>query len=162
MAKWTMGKGLANYLEKLENLHGASPAIIGKAIYDGAKIVADEVKAEIYKIPIENRFVKDGDPLLSGITYLEKKGLIDGMGIAKIQTDGDYRNVKVGFDGYNEQESYYYGRIANQLIANSLESGTYFRKKNPFISRAVRRCRERAEMAMAKKVDEECAKIFKE
>ncbi len=162
MAKFKVGKGMAQYLQCLDNLHEASPEIIGKAVFDGAGIVADAVKAEINAIPVDNRFVKDGE-MLNGVSSLQKSGLLESMGVAKMQTDGDYRNVKVGFDGYNSIRTFNYPKgQPNQLIANSLESGTSFRKKNPFINRAVRNSREKAERAMAAKVDEEISKIVKE
>lgn len=164
MAKFQVGKGISQYLSNLDNLHNATPAIIGKAIFDGAGVMADAVRAEVLALPTDNRIIdKDSGDKLKGIAFIQKKGLIDGLGISKAQTDGDYRNVKIGFDGYNDMKTKTYPNgQPNQLIANSVEHGTYFRQKNPFVSRAIRRFREKSEMAMAKKVDEEVAKLFKE
>jgi hypothetical protein len=162
MAKFKVGKGMAQYLQCLDNLHEASPAIIGKAVFDGAGIVADAVKAETEALPVDNGYAGEGE-MLSGPSTYQKNGLLESMGVAKMQTDGDYRNVKVGFDGYNGMKTKKYPKgQPNQMIANAVESGSSFRKKNPFINRAVRNSREKAERAMAAKVDEEISKIVKE
>ena len=45
MAKFQVGKGLDEYIANLGNLEFRTPEIVGKAIFDGAKIVADQIRA---------------------------------------------------------------------------------------------------------------------
>ena len=68
MAKWKF-EGLDEYLRRLEKLQGDSRKEIGKAIYDGAGIVAREVAAEIQKLPVMNQYQSEG------VSALQKKGL---------------------------------------------------------------------------------------
>ena len=45
MAKWIVGKGLDHYIAYLQRLDVATDEIVGKAVYEMAKVVADNVKA---------------------------------------------------------------------------------------------------------------------
>lgn len=162
MAKMTIGVGIEQYLAQLNNLEFASPHIAGKAVYEGAKIVADAVKQEIEALPVEESRKHSGDDMAHGVTVTQKRGLREGFGIAKMRADGSFYHVKLGFHGFNgtATDEYPSGQ-PNAMIARSVESGTYFRRKNPFISRAVRRTKEAAEKKMAQVVDEEVKKIMK-
>ena len=115
--------------------------IAGAAIYQGAGIVADEIKKGI-----------EGLPEKTGVT---KRGLIDGFGISGLQNDNGYHNVKLGFDGYNENG------VPNVLMARVFESGTSKVQKRPFVRPAVNRSKKQVEQAMAKTIDKEIGKIMK-
>lgn len=167
MAKMTIGVGIEQYLAQLKNLEFESPHIAGKAVYEGAKIVADALKQEIEALPVEESRKRSGDDMAHGVTMAQKKGLRfkndgGGTGIAKMRADGSFYNVKIGFHGYNGTATKKYPNgQPNAMIARSVESGTSFRRKNPFISRAVRKSRAAAEKKMAQVVDEEVKKIMK-
>ena len=79
-----------------------------------------------------------------------------------MRNDGGYYNVAVGFHGYNSQstEKYANGQ-PNAMIARSVNSGTYFRQKNPFFDRAIRSSKGAAESAMARKADELINELMK-
>lgn len=146
----------ANLL-KLENL---SREMIGEAIFDGAGVVADAVKASIETIPIDNRFAT-GSTTLYGITEEQKQGLRDGFGIAPMRDDGGYIHVKLGFDGYNSQQTKKYpGGQPNSLIARSVNTGTSFRQRFPFIDNAANQSRSKAEDKMIKKFDDAVNKVM--
>lgn len=147
-------KGLEEYENQLLKLRDLSRETIGKAIYDGAGLIADAVKAEINNIPVDNRVAR-GDMVLYGISEPQKEGLIEGFGISKMQDDSGYLNVKLGFAGYNsvKTKSYPNGQ-PNSVVARSLNSGTSFRQRIPFVDNAVRANKEAAEEAMRKKFDE--------
>lgn len=154
MAKWKF-EGLDEYLITLEKLKANTGSAIGRAIYEGAGVVAKEVAAEIQKLPVNNQYGS------KGITSVQKAGLIEGFGISHAQTEARfYRNVKLGFDGYNKQytENYPSGQ-PNSLIARSVNSGTSFRKKNPFVDRATRRAKGACEVRMAQVFEREITKI---
>lgn len=167
MAKMTVGAGMDKYIQQLTNLEFKSPGIAGKAVYEGAKIVADAIKQEIESLPVEESRHHSEDDKTNGVTNAQKDGLRfsndgGGTGIAKMRADGSFYNVKIGFHGYNSVKTEKYpGGQPNAMIARSVESGTSFRKKNPFVSRAVRKSKDAAERKMAQVVDEETAKIMK-
>lgn len=155
MARFNVGNGIANYISKLGNLATRSDDCIGKAIYAGANIVADAVKASIDTIPTK----KGRDT--PGVTEPQRRGLKESMGIASLQNDNGYFNVKVGFDGYNSIKTKKYPKgQPNALIARSIERGTDFAPKKPFVDPAVRKCRKQAERAMEEAIDNEIKKIM--
>ena len=158
MAKWQIGKGLDEYIAQLGNLEFMSPAIAGMAIYDGAKIVADAVRSEIQGLPTTT----DKHHIPRDPTQVEKDGLLNGLGIARKQTDGTFINVKIGMDGYNTHKTKKYPQgHPNAMVARSIESGSTVMKRNPFVSRAIRSSQAAAEAAMQQRVDEEITKVMK-
>lgn len=168
MAKLTIGRGLDQYISQLEKLNLNTPEILGRAIYPGAAIVADAIKANIEQIPVSTSS-KRGTPEnpIDTITSAQKQGLRDGFGITPISNDGGLWNVKLGFDGYNTQVStrakkagWTTTQQANQMIARAVENGTSFRKKHPFIAPAIRATQKQAEKAIADALDEEIAKAM--
>ncbi len=158
MAKWTVGKGLDEYISLLGNLEFKSPAIIGKSTYQGAKIVADQIHANIQGLPTGTKREK----IPRNPTEEEKAGMLEGLGIAKHRVDGSFYNVKIGMDGYNNDrtEKYPNGK-PNAMIASSIESGSTVMRRNPFISRAVNTTKAAAEAAMAAEVDKQIKQIMK-
>lgn len=142
MAKFQVGKGIDQYISQLQNLEFNSDELIGRAIYKGADIVADAIKANIQSLPS------------SACTDVEKAGLLNGFGIARMQDEGGYFNVKAGFDGYNDDvtKKWPHGK-PNSMIARSIEGGTSWKAKYPFIAPAVRSSKDAAEKAMAEEID---------
>lgn len=144
MAKFQVGPGIDEYISKLQNLEYNYREVIGPAIYVGAGLVADAVKANIKGLPA------------TAANGLEKAGLIDGFGISKMQDDNGYFNVKLGFTGYNKIKTKKYpGGQPNSVIARSIESGSSWRSSHPFIGPAVRATKDQAEQAMAEEIDKE-------
>ena len=133
-------RGLSDYELLLSRIGNANREIIGKAIYAGAEIVADAIKQNI-----------EGLPEKTGVT---KRGLEEGFGIAPMQDDNGYINVKLGFDCYNENG------VPNVLMARVLESGNSRMPKHPFVRPAINASRKRAEQAMADIIDQEIKKIM--
>lgn len=136
MPKFTVGKELDKYLAQLGNLEHRSDGLAGRAIYEGAKIVADKIRSNIEKMPVQKEPPKRGqrrDPYQDEIN-----GLLDGLGISKKRVDDGFINVKIGMDGYNSKvtEMYPNGH-PNAMIARSINIGTTFMNKHPFITQAV-------------------------
>lgn len=152
--------GLEEYEGKLLQLKNLTTEMIGRAVFDGAAVVADRVKANIGSIPIDNRFVR-GDETLNGISELQKQGLEQGFGIAPMRDEGGYMHVKLGFNGYNAVRSKKYpAGQPNSVIARSVNSGTSFRQRIPFVDDAVNASKAQAEEAMKKTFDEELGKVM--
>ncbi len=160
MAKFSIGPGIDKYISSLSALTAATPHIIGLAVFEGAKIVTDEVRKGIQGLPVvdTNFRGKERPTMIRGVNKTQKEGLLEGLGIASMRNEGGYWNVKVGEDGYNNVATRG-RRQANAMIARSVESGTSFRQKTPFIAPAVNRTKAAAEKKMAEVVDKEIQTI---
>lgn len=134
-------KGLEEYEQKLSLLGQDTEKICGAAIYEGASIVADEIKAGIRSLPRQ-----------TGVT---QKGLEEGFGISKLREDNGFYNVKLGFEGYNANGE------PNVMMARIMESGTSKVPKHPFVRPAVNRAKAAAQDKMAAVLDEEIEKRMK-
>lgn len=153
MATWKF-EGLDEYLRQLERLQGSSDQAIGKAIYEGAGVVAKACAAAIKALPVSNQYDSNG------ITSVQKAGLIEGFGVSHAQTDGYYRNVKLGFDGYNGQKTHKYPNgQPNSLIARSINSGSSYRRKNPFMDKATASSKAACEATMQHVIETEIQKV---
>lgn len=148
MARFTVGKGITDYIANLQKIYNTTPEMIGKSIYQGAKVVTDAVHNEIAALPA------------SEVSGEQKAGLLDGLGIAKLKVDGTFANVKVGMDGYNNvRTAKYPNGQPNVMIARALISGTSFHpQKNDFVRRAVNSSKTAAENAMREEFDNQIKK----
>ena len=156
-------KGLGAYELRLSRLADKKEVerIAGQAIYEGASIMADEIKSGIEGLPVVTGYGTESNPLPGGVTAVQKAGLIDGLGIAPMQDDAGFLNVKIGFDGYNrtKTEKYPQGQ-PNQLVARGVESGTSWKQPHPFVKPAISRSRKQVEKRMAEIIDEEIDKLM--
>lgn len=151
MAKFTVGKGLDEYIKQLGDLEFRSDGIAGRAIYEGAKIVTDQIRANIQALPVQNGPVKGRrDPYQDEID-----GMLEGLGIAKKRVEDGYINVKVGMDGYNSRvtEKYPKGH-PNSMIARTINAGSTWMNRHPFINNAVSSTKKAAEEAMKEIIEE--------
>lgn len=162
MAKWIVGKGLNSYIEYLQKINAVTDEVIGEAVHEMAKVVADSVRASIQALPTVSNEAniatyKKG---YSRLSDEEKQGLLDGFGVSPMQDDGGFVNVKLGFDGYNSVETKKYPQgQPNALIARVTESGSSYREKTPFMRPAVNASKKQAEAAGRAKFDERIAAI---
>lgn len=153
--------GFEEYEKKLSRMGEEAEQIIGKAIYQGADIVADCVKKEIKELPVDEHFGTQKNPA-KGIRAIQKKGLLDSFGITPMKKDDGVYHVKLGFDGYNEMKTKKHPKgQPNQMIARAAESGTTFSKKTRFMSRAINRSKKPMEAKMGEVVDQEIERIMK-
>lgn len=160
MAKFEF-QGLDEYLKVLADLGDKSEGLIKRAVYDGAAEVAKSVEAEILALP-ENDGFQVRLPI-RGVSKEQKKGLLEGMGFAKMENENGFINTKLGFDGYNEVKTKQFPKgQPNAMIARSINSGSSTRQKDPFMNRAVKAAKAKAENAMASRLDEDIATIIKE
>lgn len=128
-----------DYVLRLSRLAGADQRkIAGKAIFEAADIVADEVRSRLQNV----------------IKGPSTGALVASLGIAKMQETQDGYNVKIGFDGYDENGH------PNVLKARVLESGSSKQPKRPFMRPAVNATRKQAMAKMGEVIDEEIARIM--
>ena len=151
--------GLDEYIEKISKLNALAEVYVEKAIGEGAKVVADNTKKALQDIPVDNR---GHIPYRSSINQKQKNGLIESFGIASLRRDGNFINVKTGFDGYNDiiTKRWPQGQ-PNVVIARSLESGTSFMPKNPVITKATRESKDAVLKAMEESLKKSIEELMK-
>lgn len=139
-------------LEAVTNITGVSKA----AIYAGAGVVIDTMKEEISSLQVTRYYGTDQRKRYCWPN--DAKVLLDAIGIAKIQAS-ETVNTKVGFDGY------YYAdngeRYPIPLLANSINAGTSFMYRQPFIDNTLKRCSKKAIQAMNEIFEESLKKATK-
>lgn len=146
MAKWTM-EGMSEYIAHLQSIASVTDEAIGAGVYAMAEVVADKVRANIQALPtVSNEAnIATYRQGYSRLSEPEKKGLLDGFGVSPMQDDGGYKNVKLGFDGYNSVKTKKHPNgQPNVLIARVTESGSSYRQKTPFMRTAVNASRKEA------------------
>ena len=123
---------------KLSRLATKSDEIAKKAIFEGAKVIADKIKSN-----------------LEGVLSSEATGeLVASFGVTPIEKDASGNwNAKIGFDGYGSDG------VANQLKARVLESGSSKQQKTPFVRPAVNATKKQAVEKMGQVINEEIQKL---
>lgn len=122
----------------LSRLATGSEEIAKKAIYEGAKVIADKIKSN-----------------LQGVLSSQATGeLVASFGVTPIEQNGggDW-NCKVGFDGYDSKG------VANQLKARVIESGTSKKQKKPFVRPAINATKRQVVERMEQVIDEEIRRL---
>lgn len=122
----------------LSRLATNSDEIAKKAIYEGAKVVADKIKSN-----------------LEGVLSQEATSdMLESFGVTPIQRDNEGNwNAKIGFDGYDSKG------VANQLKARTLESGSSHQQKKPFVRPAVNATKKSAVEKMGQVINEEIQRL---
>lgn len=161
LAKFAFKAG-DEYAMKLSKLASDYDEIAKKAIYEGAKVVADRIKINIRSLPTDTfRYLKEGE-IFKGVPDSQKSDLIESFGITPIDRDREGWNAKMGFDGYGSipTQKYPLG-LPNQLLARSIESGSSVRKKAPFVRPAVNAMKKEAIDRMNHVIEEETKNVMK-
>lgn len=150
MATWKF-KGLDKYVIQLERLSRSSKGQIKMAVYDGAAAVANNIKSALDTIPVQDHFIPKGT-MRTGITEVQKQGLIKGFGLSPMETKNSYVNTKAGFSGKNADGE------NNATVMRRVESGTSYMRKNPVIRNATKKAKTAAEAAMKATLEREIRK----
>lgn len=143
--------GLTEISQLLTNMAEKAPAAAAKAVYEGAGIVADEVRNQIGKIstaPFHYAVFVTREP------SPEEKAIVEqaGAGIAKFTKNGAEVETSVGFAkaGYAQLNG---KTVPVAKIANAINSGTSFMKKQPFMRQAANNGGRKAIDAMKKSIE---------
>lgn len=151
--------GMEELSKVLEELGEAAPAAAASALYEGAGLMAEEIRKGAEAIRTEPfRYTRDGTRLPSP----EEKEIVlaAGAGIAKFDKDGTEVNTSVGYraSGYADLK----GKTKPvPLIVNSINSGTSFMQKQPFVRKAARSGGPKAMDKMQKSIEAAFEKIIK-
>lgn len=143
-----------NFLKDLDTRSKEFKDMAGRSLYEGAAILADELRKGIEDLPERKGSVKKGE-MARGVTPQQKKALLDHMGVTRMQNNDGTYDIKIGFQGYDDDitKAYPKGHPVS-MIARSVESGTSFLQKTPFIRPAANKAKALAEEAMRKKLEE--------
>lgn len=134
-----------------------SEGIAKMCVYDGADVVADAVRRGIEGLPV--RDPKEHTRKPRGATPDEKQAMLEGLGVATHRTESGSVNTVIGFDGYDGHPTKNYPNgHAISMIARTIESGSSWLNKTPFMNRAVKSSQPAAEQAMAARFDKEISK----
>ena len=131
--------GIDAYQKQLATLGRAASGICRYAIYDGAAIVCDAVKANT---PVSTDKRTRGD-------------LKASVSLTKMKNDNGYIYTQVIFPGYDRKGT------PLDLIARRLESGSSKTKKTAFIRPAVNKVKKAVEFAIEKALNEKINQYMK-
>ena len=161
MAKFQF-EGVDDYIAQLDKIYGDTDEIMGAAIYEGAAVVINAIRSNLESLQTDERFGTSENPII-GPKAIQKYWLSRSLGIAELRKDGTFWNVKIGFDGYNSVKTIRWPQgQPNAMVARSVESGTSFMQKQPFIRPAEHNSWVKCERAMAETIDKEITKRVKE
>ena len=146
-------KGLDEAIAELTKV-ADTKTFLPKTLYEGAGVVAKEMKTQISALKTSQK----GGSMRYPYEY-EKEVLEQNFGVAPFHWDGDTLDTKIGFDGY------YTNKKGEQrpvpLLANSVNAGTSFLKKQPFKDKTYRATKETSVKAMQSTLNQEIAKLTK-
>ena len=159
MAKFQF-EGVDELVAQYRKLEKNTDKVVGKAIYNGANVVMKSVVSAVEGISTDNRFGTAENPT-SGPSSIQKLGLQHALGIAKLRDDNGFKNVKIGFDGYNNVKTKRWPQgQPNMMVARAVESGTSWMQKQPFMRKAEQSSKSQCERVMSETVDREIQRII--
>ena len=153
-------EGVDKLIAEYRKLDKNTEQMIGKAIYKGAGVVMKSVQSAVEGISTDNRFGTAENPT-TGPSSIQKIGLQYALGIAKMRNDHGFRNVKIGFDGYNNVKTKRWPQgQPNMMVARAVESGTSWMQKQPFMRKAEQASKSHCEEVMSETIDKEIQKLI--
>lgn len=150
--------GLDKYEKILNEMSNETVQVVGEGIYEGANILANAIRQGIQSIRTEGPSKWERERREE-----QKRGLSNSFGIAPLQDDKGFYNVKLGFEGYNniKTPSYPNGQ-PNVLIARMYNSGTSVLSKQLFFEKSVRSARNLAKKKAVETIEQKFEKLTKE
>lgn len=145
--------GMEELSGALNALGEAAPAAAALGLYEGAGIMADEVKSSVSTIKTEP-FHYAGVPPTQRLPSPEEKEIVmqAAAGIAKFNKNGSEVDTSVGFR--NAGYAILAGKtVPIPVIVNAINSGTSFMKKQPFFRKAVSKATPKVKAAIIKKAN---------
>ena len=158
MAYTMKTEGLNELTEMLRQIGDKAEKAASAGLYDGAGVMAGEIKNHAERIragQFHYGVFVTRDP-----SYEEKAALLNaGAGIAKFRKDGGDVDTSVGYANSG------YAVIAGKmkpipLIANSINSGTSFMKRQPFFRKAVTQGTRKATDAIVRTAEAKIEEII--
>lgn len=136
-------------------LAGSTKGIVKASLYEGASVVADELRSETKRLKVNEPGRPTGDDvrkIYKSVTDLEKNDLLEGLGIRRFDFDGGEHSTLIGFAGYGRRKTKKYPRgLPNPLLARSISKPSSMRKGRRFTKIALKNCDWAAIKAMREK-----------
>ena len=153
--------GMAEISTLLDKMDKEAPKVAARALYEGAGIMADEIKKGAGLIKTAPfKYAGNGE---SRLPSPEEKEIVTAAaaGIAKFNKNGTEVDTSVGFrnSGYAELKG---KMVPIPRIVNAINSGTSFMNKQPFVRKAAKAASPKALDAMRKRIEEEFEAIGKQ
>lgn len=150
--------GMVEISELLGKMENEAPKVAASALYEGAGIMADEIRKGADTI----KTGQGSDRSEARYATPEEKEIVlkAAAGIAKFNKNGTEVDTSVGFRnaGYAQLNG---KTVPVPLIVNSINSGTSFMHKQPFIRKAANKATPKAMQAMRDKIEESFEKMKK-
>jgi hypothetical protein len=150
--------GMTEVIKELESITESTDGVMKQCVYMGAGEVADVMRAKLGNVRTQTSEDNKNRKKARYPYAYEKQILQDNMGIAPITSKGTI-NTKVGFDGY------YINKQGNKrpipLLANTVNAGTSFMKKQDFVSATARSARNACLDAMQKQLNKAIERLTK-
>ena len=152
--------GMDDVNRMLKALGDDAGKVASAALYEGAGIMADAIQRGAESIATAPfKYATGGQTRLPSP---EEKEIVAGkrsVGIAKFKTDGMDVDTSVGYgrSGYAMLAG---KKVAVPLIANSINSGTSFMKKQPFVRKAASTGGKRATDAIRASIEKNLQEII--
>lgn len=149
-------------VNRLEKLGATTDELMSKALFAGAKVMADGLENAIQALPEDNGFknIKKGDALRNVVSKEDKADLLSHVGISRFSRSTGKIDARIGFNDYGsiKTKKYPNGRPMI-LVARSINSGSSVRFKHPFIKPTIAKYKSSAIQTMQKVIEEELKKF---
>ena len=150
--------GMEHLSKILTELGDKAQGVASMGLYDGAGVMADGMKVSaesIHTAPFHYAVFITREP-----SPEEKAAVLQArMGIAKFDKNGSEVNTSVGYQNSG------YAEVAGKVkpipqIVNSINSGTSFMQKQPFVRNAINNSKLRASEAIISRCEEEFNRLI--
>ena len=158
MAMTVKVNGLETISMMLQDLGDKAEGIASRGLFEGAGIMADEIRKEAAGIRTGPGASRESARYA---TQEEKQIVMNAAaGIAKFKKNGTEVDTSIGFRnaGYAEING---KRVPIPKIVNAINSGTSFMHKQPFVRKAANRAKERASEAIRASIEADVNGITK-
>lgn len=159
MAMTMQVEGIEALSEKLNQLGDKAEEVAARALYDGAGVMANAYTQAVNSIKAE-KFSYAFNGRKRYPSYEEKAALLGKTGIAKFDKNGSEVNTGIGFSG-SGYANIAGKQVAVRKIANAINSGTSFMKKQPVFRKAITQASGPASAAIVAKADQLIEEITK-
>lgn len=146
-------EGLDELIRKTEAMGKNPTGLVKRALYVGAGVMADAIKSAVASLPVDDMGTKKSP--MSGVTAVEKEGLVSGIGISRMKAGAEKVEVVIGFAGTNADG------VKNTTTMRRVESGTSIRRKKPTIRPTANRTKMQAMDAMQDQFSKDLQDAYK-
>jgi len=154
-------EGLDDLSKMLNQLGEQAGKVAAVGLYDGAGVMADEIKRQAKSIKADKFHYAVFPPNVTRNPSVEEKEAVTkaSAGIAKFDKNGGAVETSVGYSNSG------YWNIRGKmkpvpLIANSINSGTSFMKRQPFFRKAVTKGTPKATNAIVRTAEAKIEEII--